>query len=114
MPLSKDAPPSLVGLLKAYPWLGVLLALSLIVTLWAATRRAPPPPEPIPPAIEPAADAQAPEAEVEPEPTVWPDSPPPAPEPAASAVKPTADADEPLTQTEDGAWKGPTLAKPER
>lgn len=110
---SKDAPPSSFGdILKAYPWLGVLLALSLIVTLWAATRRAPPP-EPIPPAIEPAAEVPAPIAEADPGPTVWPDFAPPASETVAPAAEPAADMNTPLTQSEDGTWRGPALAKPQ-
>lgn len=109
---SNDAPPSVIGLLKAYPWLGVLIALSIVVTLWAATRSAPPPPAPIPPAVEPAVEVPVPAVEAEP--TVWPEFPPAAPEPVAPAAKPPSNADEPLIQTEDGAWKGPVLAKPQR
>jgi hypothetical protein len=105
------APPSFLGLLKAYPWLGVVLALSVLVTLWAATRRAPVP-EVIPPAVEPVADAPAPAPEPEPDamPVVAPFvEPEPAPIPV---VKQTGQAD-PMTQSPDGAWKGgPALPTP--
>jgi len=82
-------PPSFIDLLKAYPWLGPLLAASVIVTLWVATRRPPPPPEPIPQAVEPvtAAPEPAPEMEPAPEPFVWP-SQQPAEEPAAVQAPP--------------------------
>ena len=75
--------PSFAGLLKSYPWVIVVLALSVMVTLWAATRRPPPPPEPIPPAVEPVTAAPAAEPE--------PDSTPlPLPLPVAEAPAPAA------------------------
>lgn len=119
---SKDAPPSFIGLLKAYPWLGVLLALSLIVTVWAATRRAPPPPEPVP-AAAPAVEAPAAAPEADPEPTVWPDMPPPAatvPAPAAPPARAasTEESPPPPPSSEaqlqpDGTWRteGPGLGR---
>jgi hypothetical protein len=102
------APPSFKGLFKAYPWLAAVLALSVLVTLWAATRRPPPPPEPIAPAAEPVAEspAPAPEAESEPEPAVAP-----APESEAAhapaAVLPTGVPSGPPAgkQREDGTWE---------
>lgn len=107
---SKDAPPSFIGLLKAYPWLGVLLVLSLIVTVWAATRRAPPPPEPVP-AAAPAVEAPAPATEPEPEPTAWPEAAPhPEAAPAAPVARPVAQEAPPPPSTEvtpnaDGTWQ---------
>ena len=106
------APPSLRGLLKAYPWLVVLLTLSLMVTLWAATRRAPVP-EPIPDAVEPAAaeiPAPTPEPETSYEAPAMPVAPP-APEapaePARSAPQPQTDSPAPAIgpQKPDGTWE---------
>lgn len=80
------APPSFAGLLKSYPWLGVLLAMSFFVTVWAATRRAPAPVVvDIPPAVEPE-PAPTPEPEAEPAALPMPEVPAPAAEPAAVAA----------------------------
>lgn len=116
------ARPSVLGLLKAYPWLIVLLALSVMVTLWAATRRAPVP-EPIPPAVEPVAEAPAPQTEPEPaaplfafpvsEPAPAPASPAePTPSvPPAQATGPEAPSSG--AQRPDGTWEaGPGGPKP--
>lgn len=113
------APPSLRGLLKAYPWVVVLLTLSVLVTLWAATRRASAP-EPIPDAVEPPA-AEIPEPTPVPEPQAPPMPipeavPEPAPEPAPPAV-PTRGADSGAPsigpQRSDGTWEaGPGAPKP--
>ena len=106
------APPSFSGLLKAYPWLAALLAASLMVTVWAATRRAPPPPEPIAPAVEPvtAAPVPAPEPETISMPTPMPE-PEPAP-PAPAPVQRAAQEDQPppppsseAVQQLDGTWR---------
>lgn len=82
------APPSFLGLVKSYPWLVVVLALSAMVTLWAATRRAPSPPPPIPPAVEPVA-APSTEPVFTPGPELVPVPMPVAePEPVAEAAAP--------------------------
>lgn len=105
------ATPSVTGLFKSYPWLGVLLGLSLIATLWAATRR-PPQPVPVPPSVEAVADP-APVPEPEPEQPLAP--PPltvPAPVEAAPAPAPMrrgSDDPPPPPSTEnhqnpDGTW----------
>lgn len=80
------AQPSIKGLIKARPWIGVLLAASASLTLWALTRRAPAPP-PVSAAIEPAVEPVAPP---EPEQTSEPAAPvfiqpPPEPQPEAAA-----------------------------
>lgn len=107
------APPSLAGLAKNYPWVVVVLVLSGLLTLWLLTRRAPPPPEPIPEAIEPVA-VEAPAAEPVEETPVFP-ALPAAEAPTPAAVEPARPTQEavPLTQTEDGAWQGGApLARP--
>lgn len=87
------ARPSFLGLVKNYPWLIVVLGLSLVVTLWAATRRAPVPVAvDIPPAVEPE-PAPTPEPEPEAAPAAVPVA---APEPEA-APAPAA----PARSTED-------------
>jgi len=106
------APPSFTGLLKSYPWLAVLLTVSLLLTVWAATRR-PPAPVPIPPSVEPAPTAAVAPAAEEPQTELAPPPMPiaePAPEPAAT-VRP-ARADEPLSESPDGSFRGPALTKP--
>lgn len=105
-------PPSFTGLFKAYPWLGVVLALSVLTTLWIATRRPPPPPEPIPPAVEPVTVAPAPAPEPEPE-TVFVHAPAPEPEPEApapAAVRKTEEEPPPPPSASaviqpDGTWR---------
>lgn len=114
------ARPSFLGLLKAYPWLIVLLALSVMVTLWAATRRAPVP-EPIPPAVEPVAAAPEPAPEPAAEPFPFP-VPEPAPAPASSVEPPPParpaqatgpEAPSSGAQRPDGTWEaGPGGPKP--
>jgi hypothetical protein len=108
------APPSFRGLLRAYPWLGVVLGLSVLITLWAVTRRAPPPPEAIPPAVEPAVEAPAPAAAPEPDdaPMPMPVVPGPSAAPVAPAARPAAQTNEPLRQSSNGAWSGRVLADP--
>lgn len=106
------APPSLAGLAKNYPWVVVVLVLSASFTLWILTRR-PPPPEPIPAAVEPEPVAQ-PVAETVQEPPAFPPVPAPVPAPApAPDEQAVAAPDESFTQTEDGAWQGGApLARP--
>lgn len=48
--------PDLVALLKGQPWLIVLLTVCVLAALWAAKRRAPPPPAPIPADMKPVAE----------------------------------------------------------
>lgn len=112
------APPSFKGLFKAYPWLGVVLALSVLATLWIATRRPPPPPEPIPAAVEPVVEAPSPAPEPEPE-AVFPPAPAPEPEPAApppaaAARKSEEEPPPPPSSTAvlqpDGTWRSGSSA----
>ena len=112
------APPSVVGLLKSYPWLIVVLSLSALVTLWAATRRAPVPVQVvIPPAEEqPAAQAPKPEPEAD-VPMPPPQAPAPETAPAPAPVQRSADAPSPPSaptqQNPDGTWGGgPGLSRP--
>ncbi len=118
------ARPSFLGLLKTYPWLIVVLALSAMVTVWAVTRRAPVP-VPIPPAAAPVAEAPAPAPEPEEVPFPFPTpAPVPAPAPAPKTVSapevpasnptsgqfgpivPTSEQFKPMVQGPDGAFKG--------
>ena len=113
------ARPSFLGLAKNYPWLIVVLALSLVVTLWAATRRAPVPVAvDIPPAVEP--EIPAPTPEPDPEPPVLPVAVEPAPapvsQPAPEPIRGSAEAppppSAPANQNPDGTWGGSAPARP--
>jgi hypothetical protein len=105
---------AVVALLKEYPWLIVVLALSAIITVWAATRRAPPAPEPVPPAVEPAVAVPAPEPEPEtPMPPIV--LPPPPVEPEAPAPPRVVLPQDAImgAQRPDGSWDiGPGVPKP--
>lgn len=97
------AAPSMLGLFKSYPWLAVVLGLSAMVTLWAATRRAPaPPPAPAPAAFVETPPAPTPEPEPEPEPPSFP-----APEPAAAPAPEPA----PVRTVHSAAPPGPTSGR---
>jgi hypothetical protein len=110
---SAPKPVTVADFAKDNPGLMVLLALSAMLSLWAATRRAPRP-EHIPDAIEPVVEAPAePAPEPEPAPFVFPPAQP-EPEPAAAVQRP-ADRknDEPLVPSPNGAWSGgPAIQRP--
>lgn len=102
------APVSVGGLFRSYPWLGVLVAGSFLLTVYALTRRPPSPAEEeIPAAIEPVAAEPAPAEDApapEPAPFVFP--PPAAEAPAAAPAAPMPTGTGPAVGAvrADGTW----------